>query len=422
MTEDRKLLVGIDLCDDVSQLSCYRHDLQDVIPVGRVVGLEREYECPTVLSYHPVKKEWLFGTEALQAAQKEDAVLFHDMLKQISDKNEVSAGDMTLSAVDALVRYFVKLLSCLKEYFPSETILKLVVSVSEKTENLSRALEEALEQIGIGRDRFVLQLHQQSYMYYALSQKKELWMNDVGLFEFGRDGLYYSQIHIDRRNVPYIVGVKRIDLSESLNWDMLEHDSSFKMEYAFVNLANTQMHKQMVTTIYVTGEGFQGEWANTALTQLCNGRRVFRGSNLFTKGACYAARELSGQGEMDDFLFLDEEMVYANISIRVYHDAKQQELQMVKAGTPWKEVDASIDVIPDDEEEIQLTVQNVLRHETTVHLLSLEGFEDRPNRMTRFTVRFRFADAGHCIVTLKDNGFGEFCPSSNRIWERSLSL
>lgn len=422
MTEDRKLLVGIDLCDDVSQLSCYRHDLQDVISVGRVVGLEREYECPTVLSYHPVKKEWLFGTEALQAAQKEDAVLFHHMLRQISDNNEVSAGDMTLSAVDALMRFFVKLLSCLKEYFPSETILKLVVSVPEKTENLCSALAEALEQIGIGKDRFVLQLHQQSYMYYALSQKRELWMNDVGLFEFGRDGLYYSQIHIDRRNIPYIVGVKRVDLSESLNWDMLEHDSSFKMEYAFVNLANTQMHKQMVTTIYVTGEGFQGEWANTALKQLCNGRRVFRGSNLFTKGACYAARELSGQGEMDDFLFLDEEMVYANISIRVYHDAKQQELQMVKAGTPWKEVDASVDVIPDDEEEIQLTVQNVLRHETTVHLLSLEGFEDRPNRMTRFTVRLRFADEGNCIVTLKDNGFGEFFPSSNRIWERCFSI
>ena len=42
--------------------------------------------------------------------------------------------------------------------------------------------------------------------------------------------------------------------------------------------------------------------------------------------------------------------------------------------------------------------------------------------MTRFTLRLRFADASHCIVTLKDDGFGEFCPSSNRIWERYLSL
>lgn len=71
------------------------------------------------------------------------------------------------------------------------------------------ALKGALNRIGIGEDRYVIQLHQQSYMYYALSQKKELWLNDVALFEFGRDGLFYSQIHIDRRNIPYIVGVKR---------------------------------------------------------------------------------------------------------------------------------------------------------------------------------------------------------------------
>jgi hypothetical protein len=99
-----------------------------------------------------------------------------------------------------------------------------------------------------------------------------------------------------------------------------------------------------------------------------------------------------------------------------------QELVLAKAGTPWKEVDVSVDVIPEKEEEIQLTVQNVLTHETTVHLLSLEGFADRPDKMTRFTVRLRFGDTSHGIVTLKDNGFGEFCPSSNRIWERYLSL
>ncbi len=49
------------------------------------------------------------------------------------------------------------------------------------------ALKGALNRIGIGEDRYVIQLHQQSYMYYALSQKKELWLNDVALFEFGRE-------------------------------------------------------------------------------------------------------------------------------------------------------------------------------------------------------------------------------------------
>ena len=125
---------------------------------------------------------------------------------------------------------------------------------------------------------------------------------------------------------------------------------------------------------------------------------------------------------MKDFLFLDQEMIYTSISLRVYRDAKQQELELVKAGTPWREVDVSVDFIPDDESELQLTVQNVLRRETTVHLLSLEGFENRMNKMTRFTLRLRFADTSHCIVTLKDDGFGEYYSSSNRIWERYLSL
>ncbi len=422
MTDDRKLLVGIDLCDDVTQMSCYRDDMQDAVPVGRVVGKEREYECPTVLSWHPGRREWLFGLEALQAAKRDEVSLFSHMLKQAAEGDEICAGDMAIPAGDAFMRFFIKLLSELKEYFPNETIRKLVVSVPHKTQNLTDILTKALGQIGIGADRLVLQLHQQSYVYYALNQKKELWMNDIGLFEFGRDGLFYSQIHIDRRDKPYVVGVERTDLSDSLNWDMLEHDSSFKMDYAFVNLANTQLHRQMVTTIYVTGEGFQGEWANEALMQLCRGRRVFRGNNLFTKGACFAAREFAGLGVMKDFLLLDEEMTYVNISLRVYHDASMNDLEMVRAGVRWMDVDVCVDVIPDEEDKISLTVQNILQHETKVHRLSLEGFGDRPNKMTRFTVRIRFADADHCIVTLKDNGFGEFFPSSNRIWERSLSM
>ena len=100
------------------------------------------------------------------------------------------------------------------------------------------------------------------------------------------------------------------------------------------------------------------------------GRRIFRGQNLFTHGACYAARELSGMGKLDHCLFLDDEMVASNIYIRTYKDATDHEELLVKAGTPWKEVDGSVDVIPDQEDEIQIVVQDVLKHETKAHMLS----------------------------------------------------
>ncbi|MBR1741980.1 MAG: hypothetical protein IJ733_08965, partial [Lachnospiraceae bacterium] len=167
---------------------------------------------------------------------------------------------------------------------------------------------------------------------------------------------------------------------------------------------------------------FEKEWAGETLKELCAGRRVFSGQNLFTKGACYAARELSGLGKLTDCLFLDEEMIASNVSLRLYKDASMQDVLVAKAGSVWNEVDTSVDVIPDHEDEIQITIQNILKHETRAHMLSLSGFSGRANKMTRFTIRIRFADSKTCIVTLKDNGFGEFCPSSNRVWERHIAI
>ena len=234
--------------------------------------------------------------------------------------------------------------------------------------------------------------------------------------------LLYSQIDIDKKTVPYIVGVTQKDLSDGIDWAALEKEGASHISYAFLNAANTALHKQLVTTVYVTGKGFEGSWADEALKELCVGRRVFRGQNLFTKGACYAARELAGEGKLEQCLFLDEDMIACNVLLRVYHDASVQDVMLAKAGALWSEVDSSIDVIPDQEEEIRITIQDVLKHETRAHMLSLSGFAGRENKMTRFTIRIRFAASNTCIVTLKDNGFGEYCPSSNRVWERYIMV
>ena len=271
------------------------------------------------------------------------------------------------------------------------------------------------------KDTLVVQNHKQSYMYYAISQPKELWSNNVGLFELTQKGLWYSQIDINRKREPYIIGVTKKNLTQDLDWEKIGQEEEM-LSYAFLNAAQTALHKQYVTTIYVTGKGFEGEWSNEALKELCMGRRIFRGQNLFTHGACYAARELSGMGKLDHCLFLDDEMVASNIYIRTYKDATDHEELLVKAGTPWKEVDGSVDVIPDQEDEIQIVVQDVLKHETKAHMLSLSGFSKRENKTTRFTIRIRFANRTNCIVTLKDNGFGEICAASNRVWERHIQL
>lgn len=420
MEEERKLLVGIDLGQEITQMTCFDFTSYEPVPIGRRVNGERVYEIPTALAVNPVKGEWYWIDE--EYVKQEGVICLNYLLADVLREEKITVGRYSVESYQVLKRFIVKLLSILKEYYPTEMIRKLVITVADKQERLKEYLFRICEEVGIPKGGLVIQNYRQSYMYYAISQPKELWVNNVGLFEMGDNTLLYSQIDIDKKTVPYIIGVTQKDLSDGIDWKALEEEGDAHISYAFLNAANTVLHKQLVTTVYVTGRGFEKPWANEALKELCVGRRVFRGQNLFTKGACYAARELSGEGKLDQCLFLDEEMIASNVSIRVYHDAAMQDILLAKAGSLWSEIDSSVDVIPDEEDEIRITIQDVLKHETRAHMLSLSGFSGRENKMTRFTIRLRFADSNTCIVTLKDNGFGEFCPSSNRVWERYITV
>ena len=97
-----------------------------------------------------------------------------------------------------LKRFIVKLLSLLKEYYPADRIRKLVVTVAKREERLKDYLTAICDELGLPKGGFVLQNYRQSYMYYAVSQPKELWAHNVGLFEMENNWLLYSQIDIDK--------------------------------------------------------------------------------------------------------------------------------------------------------------------------------------------------------------------------------
>lgn len=418
--DKHSLLVGLDLGEKLTQLSCFDHKLFEPVAVGREKnsGEEREFEIPTALVAIPSVGEWRFLDERAIPA---GGVLIENILQHVREEELFAVDGFTFQSKDVLKRFLVKVLSLLKEHDPDETIKRLVVTLPEKHPVLVTVLQEICADLDIQNDRLVIQNHKQSYMYYAVSQPRELWLNNVGMFEFDQEHLAYYQINIDRRTTPWIVGVNQKNLDDQMDYSMIS-DEEVDISYAFVNLAETVLHKKMVTTLYVTGEAFEQEWADEALKELCGGRRVFRGQNIYTKGACYAAREFTDEAKLEQCMFLDEDMITSNISIRMYREAEMQDVLLAKAGTFWGDIDVSVDVIPDEEMEIQMITQDVLRHETTTHMLSLSGFSERENKMTRFTIRIRFADTETCIVTLKDNGFGEFYPSSNRIWERNIQV
>lgn len=413
---EQNLFVGFDLSDEFSQLSCYNEKTYEV---DTIFCEPDEYLIPTVLGIKKDTKEWTFGKEAILSAKKGESILLDHIIHKLQVQSKIAVFEGEVSGEVLLEKFFRKTLSLLKRHYPNNSIKKLAITLDSLDKPLIDMIYKALENMGIEKDRVVIQNHEQSYVYYALSQKKELWMNDVGLFEFNEKGLYYYQITMNRKATPMAVSIQRKDYSETLSYDMLGCDKE-TLSYIFESIAKSALFKQIISTLYISGNGFEGTWAEEVFQDLAIGRRVFKGMNLYTKGACYCAREKSGAGKIEDFIFLGDDVVTSTISMRVYFNAKLEEVILVKAGTPWYEVNQTFDIITDQEEEIEIIVNPLMKREKEVFLIHIGTIKGRPNKTTRLTLKVKFIDGNTCAINVKDQGFGELYPTSNRIWETKI--
>ncbi len=399
---ERSLLVGYDLCDERTQIAVYDEKKREPVIIGAGdesadAFLETAITIPS-------------GTEKITG-----------FLSSVRRGEPIFYQDKKMNEVDLLSYFFRKTLSAVRKEYPGETILQLVITVEEGEREFVRVIFDALEKIGIGKDRVAVIDHKQSYLYFTLCQEKDVWISDVGMFEYDEKGLFYYQMNIERRRSPILIGIKKRDYTESMEICEDEEDGKIDKGAVFENLVRSAIHRQMISALYMTGSGFDGDWAAKVFQKLCTGRRVFVGKNLYVSGACYAARELSERGTAEEFVYLDDERIQVHITTNVYADAGMKEIYLVKAGTPWYQAEREFDLIPDGEEELTVKVTHVLRRETKEHMITLDGIHGRTERMARIGVRIRFSDMKTCIVTIKDKGFGNFKPSSNRVWEKIIT-
>ena len=139
---------------------------------------------------------------------------------------------------------------------------------------------------------------------------------------------------------------------------------------------------------------------------MCRERRVFQGNNLFSKGACYGARErvypstLSGA-----YVYLSADKLRANIGMTCDKGQAEVYYPILDAGTNWYEANRVFDV---------MLVKN--------NTITLEGMKVRGNKTNRVELRFYMEDANAVQIEITDKGFGEFFPSTGQVWKECLPL
>ncbi len=420
MDNSRKLIVGYDLCEDFSQINCYSYKSYKPIPI-RYSENEETPLIPTVLCEKADSRTWVFGKDAIECSKDGSGILVDNLLHKLKNREGMTIYGQKYSAVSLIEKYLRKTLTLIKNYFPTEAITKIVITLRDMDPHIIEGVYEALYMLGIERDRASIISHGSSFMYYALSQEKELWLNDVGLFDFNENGLSFYQISIKRRANPMIAGMEKRDFSDTLNYSILKN-KKVDIEYAFESIANMVLFKQIISTLYFTGRGFENNWAEEIIKSLCAGRRVFLGQNLYAMGACYAAKELSGDKNLENIILLNDQMIVCDIGIKVYVDGLTQEVVLVNAAVPWYEVDKDIDVIPDDASDIEIIIRNIMTKEIIRERIPLHNLPDRPIRMTRLNIKVTCLEKNKLKVVISDLGFGDIYPAIGKLSEYLLDI
>ena len=413
MREKAGLLVGMDICEDYVQLTYYDNELLSPESVSRGEG-EEQYLIPARLAYRKSKNDWIIGDE-LDKEESGDIVEVQDFIKYACLYEEIRGCDKTYKAKQLMKIFLEALLNVLNSFYPFNEIEYMGITFPTVTKEMSYKMSAVLKELGFEKEKYILLTHDEAFLYYTINQKIELWLNDTALFELEEDGLHFRILTISKKLEPITAKISKKEKAEKLNKSLVRSNPEERANL-FHTLSLMALEESTVSTIYAVGRGFIDAWADGVLRKLSPGRRIFRGQNLYAKGACLAAKDKTSD-EPTDIVLMEEDKTTVGFSLMAVKDGKNTEITLLKPALKWYEAETEIDLIIKDEDELGIQINDFITKKTSQRFISFSGISTAEAGLTRIRLSLKFTNRDTCIIKASDMGFGSFVPTTNRVWE-----
>lgn len=431
MLKRNKAVVGFDLGNDYAQISYCRADQSMPDTMSLVMG-EEQYNIPTVLCRrrgNDTADMWSVGKEALKDASEKAGVLVEDLVLLAKNNVSVKLEDEDFAA-DALLAVFIrKTLAILSIYVKSEDIEAIAFTMRDMNAQLMEAVEKAVETAGLKNTRLYFLSHEDCFFQYMIHQPQEMWIHDVLLYDYRSDGIKSYLLQMNRKTNPVACFIETSMFPEMKPADLTQKTEAAKsafyrqLDAELLEIAKEQCGVNNITSVFLLSDYFSREWCKEALRYLCRERRVFQGNNLFSKGACYGAREKVYASTLSaSYVYLSDEKLRANIGITCDRGQEEIYFPILDAGTNWYDAKREFDVMLTKNNTFILNIAPVDGSKTRLAKISLEGLKVRGNKTNRVGLRFFMEDPQAVQIEITDKGFGEFFPSTGRIWKECLPL
>ena len=370
---------------------------------------------PTVISKKKGEDAWVVGEDAYALALDGKGIITDKLLK-LTRKDGIATIDGTrYEGKEILKIYFREIINAGMEKLYKEKPEEVVVAMAGLEEDIVGDIREAFVGLGYQPNRIHIISKEESFIYFVLSLKKDIWNNKVGMYDLSDVSLTYYEMLVNRNSRKLLVNAESENMDEAFNLQILNNPSGAKLaDKILTSVAEKVMDKKKFSSIFLTGQVFaEHEWADGFISYLCSRGKVYLDTNIFAKGAAFKGVDLASENSIYNLTAICEGRLRSDVYINVENNGKDGKIYLAKAGDFWDEPDTELLMIPDEKEVIDISVVGVDGKVKKNIPIVLDFLPKRPIKTRRFYFRTKFRDDKIMDVEIEDAGFGDMYPPTD---------
>lgn len=416
----KEIYLGLDLCQKNLQLSYYREDKKEPESVRQPNNPET-YLFPNVMFYSESEKRWYVGNHVSTARFREEGTIIEDVLGNIDSDNHVvvdgSSYTYEMLLLILLKTHIEEFLGRSKEY----KLCGIAVALETYHPRVYKVLGRLREELHLEQKAFHILSHENAFFQFVMHQDERIYTNSVAMFEYGSEGMEYYRIDKKHQGNTCIFHIRHQDMKKEMPYTMLFEDVE-QLDHFFADLAKKKMRETYISTVYLTGPGFNETWIEESTKVLCDGRRVFMGQNIYTKGACYYA-QFGAFEEGRDCVLLSSDSIPFDIGVSIGdREGRNQFYPIAIGGREWYNMKGKVELFLDDTNRIDIVYRDKVSKEMQKEVIEINGLPKRAPKTTKISLEVELYDERMGAIVIRDEGFGKLYPTTNKIYRKDFSV
>lgn len=410
----KRYIVGFDVSDRYAQVSYMTFEGDE----GEINNI------PLAICKRHGARQWACGEEALKMAASGEGELVEGLFNKAVAGETVVFEQMEANPIELLAIYVKNVLAPTGIFDIDATVASFVICAKDLTDDVLQVFERLKELVFKDCESVFFITKQESLFQYTIHQPKSLSSYEVDVVDFTDGYLRLYRVEMNHKLRPILTTVEEIVLDEiSIPEEftsIVAKDQYLEMmDGKLCEILNAFLEGRIVTSIYLAGKIFEKEWCPKTIQLICKNRRVFGGSNLYSKGACLAAMEKIVPGEeAQDYIYLGKGILRHEVGVTLLDGGREVVQYLIRGGQSWFDAKAEFAFLPGEDGNLPIVIRPLGKREEQVHNLALPTFKDRDVKSMRFLTRLYFKSENELVVEVEDTGFGEFYrPSGKRYRE-----